>query len=62
MEVKSIAEKLADAIAAADAAPREIVERLLIDVAGLTLEALYGWFAAEPFDDDSREYVFVVRR
>jgi hypothetical protein len=34
----------------------------LIDVAGLTLEALYGGFAAEPFDDDSREYVFVVRR
>jgi SAM-dependent methyltransferase len=34
----------------------------LIDVAGLTLEALYGGFAAEPFDNDSREYVFVVRR
>jgi SAM-dependent methyltransferase len=34
----------------------------LIDVAGLTLEAIYGGFAAEPFDDDSREYVFVVRR
>jgi SAM-dependent methyltransferase len=34
----------------------------LIDVAGLTLEALYGGFAAEPFDDDSREYVLVVRR
>ena len=34
----------------------------LIDVAGLTLEVLYGGFAAEPFDDDSREYVFVVRR
>ena len=31
-------------------------------VAGLTLEVLYGGFAAEPFDDDSREYVFVVRR
>jgi SAM-dependent methyltransferase len=34
----------------------------LIDVAGLTLEALYGGFAGEPFDDDSREYVFVASR
>ena len=34
----------------------------LIDVAGLELEALYGGFAGEPFDDDSREYVFVVVR
>lgn len=34
----------------------------LIDVAGLELEALYGGFAGEPFGDDSREYVFVVRR
>jgi hypothetical protein len=33
----------------------------LIDVAGLTLEALYGGFAGEPIGDDSREYVFVVR-
>ena len=33
----------------------------LIDVAGLELEALYGGFAREPFDDDSREYVFVAR-
>ena len=33
----------------------------LIDVAGLRLEALYGGFAGEPFDDDSREYVFVAR-
>jgi ubiquinone/menaquinone biosynthesis C-methylase UbiE len=33
----------------------------LIDVAGLELEALYGGFAHEPFDDESREYVFVVR-
>ncbi|HEX5188344.1 MAG TPA: class I SAM-dependent methyltransferase [Streptosporangiaceae bacterium] len=33
----------------------------LIDVAGLELEALYGGFAGEPFDDDSREYVFVAR-
>jgi SAM-dependent methyltransferase len=34
----------------------------LLDVAGLRLEALYGGFAAEPLDDDSREYVFVARR
>jgi ubiquinone/menaquinone biosynthesis C-methylase UbiE len=34
----------------------------LVDVAGLELEALYGGFAGEPFDDDSREYVFVARR
>jgi len=34
----------------------------LIDVAGLRLEALYGGFAGEPLDDESREYVFVARR
>ena len=34
----------------------------LIDVAGLELEALFGGFDRQPFDDDSREYVFVVRR
>jgi hypothetical protein len=34
----------------------------LLDVAGLELEALYGGFSGEPFDDDSREYVFVARR
>jgi hypothetical protein len=34
----------------------------LIDVAGLRLEALDGGFAGEPLADDSREYVFVVRR
>lgn len=34
----------------------------LLDVAGLRLEALYGGFAGEPFDDDSHEYVFVTRR
>jgi SAM-dependent methyltransferase len=33
----------------------------LIDVAGLTLDTLYGGFAGEPFGEDSREYVFVVR-
>jgi SAM-dependent methyltransferase len=34
----------------------------LIDVAGLELEALYGWFDRRPFDDESREFVFVTRR
>ena len=34
----------------------------LLDVAGLQLEALYGGFAGEPFDDASSEYVFVARR
>jgi SAM-dependent methyltransferase len=34
----------------------------LIDVAGLQLEAVYGGFAGDPLDDDSREYVFVARR
>ena len=34
----------------------------LIDVAGLVLESLYGGFDGEPFEEDSREYVFVVRR
>ena len=34
----------------------------LLDVAGLELEALYGGFAAEPFSEDSQEYVFVARR
>src|SRR6187397_3088629 len=34
----------------------------LLDVAGLRLEALYGGFAGEPLDDESREYVFVARR
>jgi SAM-dependent methyltransferase len=34
----------------------------LIDVAGLELEALYGGFSGEPFEDDSGEYVFVARR
>jgi SAM-dependent methyltransferase len=32
----------------------------LLDVSGLRLEALYGGFAGEPLDDDSREYVFVA--
>jgi SAM-dependent methyltransferase len=34
----------------------------LLDVVGLQVEALYGGFAGEPCDDDSREYVFVARR
>ena len=33
-----------------------------LDVAGFQLEALYGGFGGEPFEDDSREYVFVARR
>jgi ubiquinone/menaquinone biosynthesis C-methylase UbiE len=34
----------------------------LLDVSGLHLEALYGGFAREPFDDQSMEYVFVAQR
>lgn len=34
----------------------------LIDVAGLEVEALYGWFDRQPFDDDSREFVWVARK
>lgn len=34
----------------------------LIDVAGLEVEALYGGFDREPFDDDSREFVYVARK
>jgi SAM-dependent methyltransferase len=34
----------------------------LIDVAGLEIEALYGDFDGTPLTDESREYVFVVRR
>jgi ubiquinone/menaquinone biosynthesis C-methylase UbiE len=34
----------------------------LIDVAGLEVEALYGGFDRRPFDDESREYVWVVTR
>jgi SAM-dependent methyltransferase len=34
----------------------------LIDVAGFELESLHGGFAGEPLTDESREYVFVVRR
>jgi hypothetical protein len=34
----------------------------LIDVAGLEVEALYGWFDMRPFDDESREFVWVARK
>ncbi len=34
----------------------------LIDVAGLEVEALYGWFDRRPFDDSSREFVWVARK
>ena len=34
----------------------------LIDVAGLEVEALYGGFERQQFDDGSREYVFIARR
>jgi SAM-dependent methyltransferase len=34
----------------------------LIEVAGLEVEALYGWFDRRPFDDESGEFVWVARR
>jgi SAM-dependent methyltransferase len=34
----------------------------LLDVAGLEVEALYGWFDRRPFDAESREFVWVTRR
>jgi SAM-dependent methyltransferase len=34
----------------------------LIDVSGLEMEALYGWFDKRPFDDESREFVWVARK
>jgi SAM-dependent methyltransferase len=34
----------------------------LVDVAGLEVEALYGWFDRRPFDDQSPEFVWVARR
>jgi SAM-dependent methyltransferase len=34
----------------------------LIDVAGLEIEALYGGFAREPYDDDALEMVWVARK
>jgi SAM-dependent methyltransferase len=40
---------------------RDEMERLLKD-AGFTIEALYGWFDGRPFDDDSDEMVWLVRK
>jgi SAM-dependent methyltransferase len=34
----------------------------LIDVTGLELQALYGWFDRRPFDEQSEEMVWVVRK
>ncbi|MDQ3893768.1 MAG: class I SAM-dependent methyltransferase [Actinomycetota bacterium] len=34
----------------------------LIDVAGLEVERLYGWFDRRPFDEESREFVWVARK
>jgi hypothetical protein len=34
----------------------------LIDVSGLEVEALYGWFDRRPFDEESAEMVWVVRK
>lgn len=34
----------------------------LLDVAGLVTESLYGWFDGRPFDDESREFVWVARK
>jgi SAM-dependent methyltransferase len=34
----------------------------LLDVSGLEIEALYGWFDRRPFDEASREFVWVARK
>ena len=34
----------------------------LLEVADLETEALYGWFDRRPFDEDSREFVWVARK
>jgi SAM-dependent methyltransferase len=34
----------------------------LIDIAGLEIEALYGWFDRRPFDETSEEFVWVARK
>lgn len=34
----------------------------LVEVAGLEVEALYGWFDRRPFDERSEEFVFVARK
>ena len=34
----------------------------LLDVSGLETEALYGWFDRRPFEEESREFVWVTRK
>jgi len=34
----------------------------LLDVSGLEVEALYGWFDRRPFDDEAQEFVYVARK
>jgi SAM-dependent methyltransferase len=34
----------------------------LIDVSGLEVEAVYGWFDRRPLDDESRELIWVARK
>ena len=34
----------------------------LLDVSGLETEALHGWFDRRPFDEESREFVWVARK
>lgn len=34
----------------------------LLDVSELEIEALYGWFDRRPFDQESREFVWVARK
>ena len=34
----------------------------LVEVAGLEVEALYGWFDRRPYDNESREMVWVARK
>lgn len=34
----------------------------LVATAGLETDALYGWFDRQPFDDQSREFVWVARK
>jgi SAM-dependent methyltransferase len=34
----------------------------LVDVSGLEVEALYGWFDRRPFDESSGEFVWVTRK
>jgi SAM-dependent methyltransferase len=34
----------------------------LLDVSGLEVEALYGWFDRRPFDESSSEFVYVARK